>query len=78
MSEFTDVSTRQGFAYVAFVIDTFANRIVGRKVSGSAKTDFVLVALEQALWRAGRCTRAASFTTATGAGNTCPSATPGV
>jgi transposase InsO family protein len=29
-----------GFAYVAFVIDTFANRIVGWKVSRSAKTDF--------------------------------------
>jgi len=28
-----------GFAYVAFVIDTFANRIVGWKVSRSAKTD---------------------------------------
>jgi putative transposase len=35
--------------YVAFVIDTFVNRIVGWKVSRSAKTDFVLDALEQAL-----------------------------
>jgi len=34
---------------VAFVIDVFARRIVGWKVSGSAKTDFVLDALEQAL-----------------------------
>ena len=40
----------QGFAYVAFIIDTFANRIVGWKVSRSAKTDFVLDALEQALY----------------------------
>ena len=31
-------------------IDTFANRIVGWKVSRSAKTDFVLDALEQALY----------------------------
>jgi transposase InsO family protein len=35
--------------YVAFVIDTFADRIVGWRVSRSAKTDFVLDALEQAL-----------------------------
>jgi putative transposase len=42
VSDFTYVSTWQGFAYVAFVIDTFANRIVGWKVSRSAKTDFVL------------------------------------
>jgi putative transposase len=44
------VSTWQGFTYVAFIIDTFANRIVGWKVSRSAKTDFVLDALEQALY----------------------------
>ena len=50
VSDFTYVSTWQGFAYVAFVIDTFANRIVGWKVSRSAKTDFVLDALEQALY----------------------------
>ena len=50
VSDFTYVSTWQGFTYVAFVIDTFANRIVGWKVSRSAKTDFVLDALEQALY----------------------------
>ena len=50
VSDFTPVSTWQGFAYVAFAIDTFANRIVGWKVSRSAKTDFVLDALEQALY----------------------------
>ena len=50
VSDFTYVSTWQGFTYVAFIIDTFANRIVGWKVSKSAKTDFVLDALEQALY----------------------------
>jgi putative transposase len=49
VSDFTYVSTWQGFVYVAFVIDTFADRIVGWRVSRSAKTDFVLDALEQAL-----------------------------
>ncbi len=49
VSDFTYVSTWAGFVYVAFVIDTFADRIVGWRVSRSAKTDFVLDALEQAL-----------------------------
>lgn len=50
VSDVTYVSTWQGFAYVAFVIDTFANRIVAWKVSRSSWTDFVLDALEQALY----------------------------
>ncbi len=49
VSDFTYVSTWQGFAYVAFVIDTFADRIVGWRVSRSRQTQFVLDALEQAL-----------------------------
>jgi putative transposase len=36
--------------YVAFVSDVYARRIVGWKVSSSARTDFVLDALEQALY----------------------------
>jgi len=47
--DFTYVSTWQGFVYVAFIIDTFADKIVGWRVSSSPKTDFVLDALEQAL-----------------------------
>ena len=50
VSDFTDVSTWQGWLYVAFVIDVFARRIVGWKVSRSMRTDFVLDALEQALY----------------------------
>ncbi|MEM5300383.1 DDE-type integrase/transposase/recombinase, partial [Burkholderia sp. JPY481] len=38
------------FVYVAFIIDVFARRIVGWRVSSSARTDFVLDALEQALY----------------------------
>ncbi|GAA0490340.1 IS3 family transposase [Pigmentiphaga daeguensis] len=49
VADFTYVSTWAGFVYVAFVIDVFARRIVGWKVSASARTDFVLDALEQAL-----------------------------
>ncbi len=50
VSDFTYVSTWQGFVFVAFVIDVFARRIVGWRVSSSARTDFVLDALEQALY----------------------------
>ncbi|WP_429458928.1 IS3 family transposase [Paraburkholderia sp. JPY465] len=50
VSDFTYVSSWQGFVYVAFIIDVFARRIVGWRVSSSARTDFVLDALEQALY----------------------------
>ncbi|HAK1938898.1 TPA: IS3 family transposase [Salmonella enterica] len=50
VADFTYVSTWQGFAYVAFIIDVFAGRIVGWRVSSSMETTFVLDALEQALW----------------------------
>jgi putative transposase len=50
VSDFTYVATWQGFVYVAFVIDAFARRIVGWRVSRSAETGFVLEALEQALY----------------------------
>ena len=49
VSDFTYVATWQGFVYVAFVIDVFARRIVGWRVSRMAHADFVLDALEQAL-----------------------------
>lgn len=50
VSDFTYVSTWQGFVYVAFIIDVYARRIVGWRVSASMRTDFVLDALEQALF----------------------------
>ena len=50
VADFTYVSTWQSFVYVAFVIDVFARRIVGWRVSSSMQTDFVLDALEQALY----------------------------
>lgn len=50
VSDFTYVSTWQGFVYVAFVIDVYARFIVGWRVSRNMQTDFVLDALEQALY----------------------------
>ncbi|MCK8788156.1 IS3 family transposase, partial [Roseomonas sp. NAR14] len=49
VSDFTYVATWQGFVYVAFVIDAYARRIVGWRVSRTAQAGFVLDALEQAL-----------------------------
>jgi transposase InsO family protein len=45
--DFTYVSTWSGFVYVAFVIDAYARRIVGWRVSRTAHASFVLDALEQ-------------------------------
>ena len=57
VSDFTYVATWRGFVYVAFVIDVFARRIVGWRVSSSLATDFVLDALEQAIYdRCGQTT----------------------
>ena len=53
VSDFTYVATWAGFVYVAFVIDVFARRIVGWRVSSSLRTDFVLNALEQAIYARG-------------------------
>ena len=50
VSDFTYVATWSGFVYVAFVVDVFARRIVGWRVSASMRTDFVLDALEQAIY----------------------------
>ncbi len=79
VSDFTYVSTWQGWLYVAFVIDVFARRIVGWRVSRSMHTDFVLDALEQALHaRQPGQDDALIHITATAARSTSRSATPGV
>jgi putative transposase len=54
VADLTYVATWRGFVYVAFVIDSFARRIVGWRVSSSLATDFVLDALDQAIYD--RCT----------------------
>src|SRR5262249_53746119 len=58
VADLTYVATWRGFVYVAFVIDVFARRIVGWRVSASLATDVVLDALEQAIYD--RCGQAAA------------------
>ena len=53
LAELTYVATWAGFVYVAFVIDAYARRIVGGRVSNSLRTDRTLDALEQALYARG-------------------------
>jgi transposase InsO family protein len=54
VSDLTYVATWRGFAYVAFVIDAFARRIVGWRASSSLRSDLALDALEQALYERNR------------------------
>jgi putative transposase len=51
VSDFTYVPTWSGTVYVAFVIDVFARRIVGWRVSTAMSAQFVLDALDQAIWQ---------------------------
>src|SRR5580698_5584790 len=53
VADFTYVATWRGFVYVAFVIDVFSRMLVGWRVSTSLRTDFVLDALDQAIYE--RC-----------------------
>lgn len=47
--DLSNVGTGAGFVYVAFVIDAYARRIVGWRVSRTAHASFAFDALEQAL-----------------------------
>jgi len=53
VSDLTYVATWRGFAYVAFVIDAYASRIVGWRASSSLRSDLALDALEQAIYDRG-------------------------
>lgn len=53
VADITYVSTWSGVVYVAFVIDVYSRYIVGWRVLKHMRTDLILDALEQALWRRG-------------------------
>ena len=54
VADFTYVPTWTGMVYVAFILDVYARRIVGWRVSKNMRTDLVLDALEQAIWSRGK------------------------
>ena len=51
VSDFTYCSTWAGIAYVAFVIDVYSRMIVGWHLDTAMRTDLVMYALDQAIWR---------------------------
>lgn len=75
VSDLTYVATWRGFVYVAFVIDAFARRIVGWRVSNSLKSDRPLMRWSRPSMTVTKPDRTAWFTTPTVACNTCPSST---
>ena len=54
VADFTYCRTWAGFVYVAFIVDVFAQRIVGWHAASSKHTDLVLTPLRIALWDRGR------------------------
>lgn len=50
VADLTYVSTWSGFAYVAFVTDAYARRILGWRVAATMTTSMVLDSIEQAIW----------------------------
>ena len=51
VADFTYVRTWSGFAYVAFVVDCFAQRIVAWHASMSRPADLVITPLRMAIWQ---------------------------
>ncbi len=43
--------TREGFLYLAFILDTHSRRIVGWSMDSHMRTELVVDALEMAVWR---------------------------
>ena len=50
VTDITYGKTAQGFLYVCFILDVLSRRIVGWQLSDSLRTEFVLDALDMALW----------------------------
>lgn len=50
VTDFTYVRTWSGFVYVAFIVDCFAQRIVGWNAGTTKATDLVMTPLRIALW----------------------------
>jgi len=51
VADITYVRTRQGFLYLAVVLDCFSRRVVGWAMRADLRAELVVEALEMALWR---------------------------
>jgi putative transposase len=51
LADITYIQTREGFLYLAFIMDTHSRRIVGWSMDSHMRTELVIDALEMAVWR---------------------------
>jgi putative transposase len=51
LADITYIPTREGFLYLAFILDTHSRRIVGWSMDSNMRTKLVVAALEMAIWR---------------------------
>jgi putative transposase len=51
LADITYIPTREGFLYLAFILDTHSRRIVGWSMASHMRTELVVDALEMAVWR---------------------------
>lgn len=50
-ADITYVHTREGFLYLAFILDVYSRKVVGWSMATHLRTELVVDALEMALWR---------------------------
>jgi putative transposase len=50
-ADITYIHTREGFLYLAFILDIYSRRVVGWSMATHLRTALVVDALEMALWR---------------------------
>jgi putative transposase len=51
LADITYIPTREGFLYLAFILDTHSRRIVGWSMGSHMRTELVVDALQMAVWR---------------------------
>jgi putative transposase len=51
LADITYVPTREGFLYLAFILDTHSRKVVGWSMAPHMRTELVVNALEMAVWR---------------------------
>jgi putative transposase len=50
-ADITYIGTREGFLYLAFILDVYSRKVVGWSMANHLRTELVVDALEMALWR---------------------------
>lgn len=51
VADITYLTTREGFLYLAFILDVYSRRIVGWAMESHLRTELVVDALQMAVWR---------------------------